>query len=289
MIKLILIICVFFLSINTSFALDYYDVETNRKYINGKKVRTMYLKDQKIEGKSLEPTINKEFQVVTNKERVIRSKVYFNKESNKYELKGSLRKGESGIIAISTNERVEMISFPRWKREDKEKEKDFKPMEEVVNQFTEEIEKNYTDELKKRQIVNKKTYVVMTNGKGYSTDIDSLWGQASGFGVLKSRYREVMKSKETFYDFENGDRLYEFVGVFYKKKLLKYFIDFNSTFSSDLHIAGQIKVGEKDYVIIFESKVDSETTEFPYLYPFENEKLGERVEPIYSVGKKLLD
>ncbi len=74
MIKLILIICVFFLSINTSFAHDYYDIEHNEKYVKGKYITTMYLKDQKIEGKNLEDFINKEFQIVTNKGRVFKLK-----------------------------------------------------------------------------------------------------------------------------------------------------------------------------------------------------------------------
>ncbi len=285
MIKLMLTVCISFLSVNLGFALDYYDIEHNEKYENGKYLTTMYLKDQKIEGKSLEDTVNKEFQIVTNKERVIKLKPKYNKVTKRYEFDEKLNGYERGIIAISTGERVKMVSFPKWKQEEKEKEKDFKPMEEVVNKVTDEIEKNNVREFKRRYGVNKKTHVVIVNGVGFSSDKEAMWGVGSGFGVLKSRYSGVITGKQLPYDFESQDTLYEFIGIFYKRKLLKYIINFSSTFSGTLSVRGKVRIGEKDYVIIYEKLLDRDTRAFPYLYLFENEKLGKRIEPFYPVGE----
>ena len=283
MIKLMLTVCISFLSVNLGFALDYYDIEHNEKYENGKYLTTMYLKDQKIEGKSLEDTVNKEFQIVTNKERVIKLKPKYNKVTKRYEFDEKLNGYERGIIAISTNERVKMVSFPKWKS--LEQEDDYRRMEKIVNKFTDEIEKNNDREFKRRYRVNKKTHVVIVNGIGFSSDKEAMWGQGSGFGVLKSRYNGVITGKQPPYDFESQDTLYEFIGIFYKSKLIKYFVNFNSTYNDTLYIQGQVKIGKSNYLIIHERKVDSgNTSAFPYLYHFENEKLGKRIEPIYPVG-----
>ncbi len=283
MIKLILIICVFFLSINTSFALDYYDIEHNEKHVKGKYITTMYLKDQKNEGESLEDTVSKEFQIVTNKERVIKLKPKYNKVTKRYEFEEKLNGYERGIIAISTRERVDMVSFPKWKR--LKEESDYREMEKIVNKFTDEIEKNNDHEFKRRYGVNENTHIIISGGGGFSEDKFSLWGQGEGYGVYKSKYKETIINNKTPDSFKHRDIIYDFKGLFYKSKLIKYFVNFNSTYTDTLRIRGQVKIGENNYVIIYEGQAESEKAVFPYLYEFKNEKLGKRIEPIYPVGE----
>ena len=269
--------------INTSFALDYYDIEHNEKYVKGKDITTMYLKDQKIEGKNLEDFINKEFQIVTNKERVIKLKPQYNKITKRYEFDEKLNGYERGLIAISTNEKVEMVSFPKWKR--LEEENDYRKMEKIVNKFTGEIEKDNDREFKRRYRVNENTHIIISAGSGFSEDKFSLWGQGKGFGIYKTKFKEAMKDGKRPDRFGSENILYKFIGLFYKSKLIKYFVNFNSTYTDTLRLRGQVKIGKNNYLIIYERQVDSgNTSAFPYLYHFENEKLGERVEPVYPVG-----
>ncbi len=290
MIKLILTIFISFLSVNLGFALDYYDIENSEKYENGKYLTTMYLKDQKNEGKSLEDVINKEFQIVTNKERIIKSKPHYNKVTNRFEFDEKLNKYERGIIAISTNESVKFGSLPRWKRENVDIENDYKIMERIANQYTNEIDKNSQREFKKRYGSHKNTYVRITSGLGYDVSSGNVgWGTASGLGFLKREFDEALKNKINREDYYSKESVYKFKGLFFKNKLVKYFVRLSPTFTDTLSYLGQILIGEKTYIIIYEGQAEDEKADFPYLYLFSKNKLGERVEPIYSVGKKLLD
>ncbi len=274
--------------INTSFALDYYALDSIDMAVNGVSVRKVYLKGRKIEAKAVVDLELKDFSIVTTKGRVLKSKVRLEKASGSYVFDVSLNKNETGLIAVSTSENIKFVNIPKWKRENKDIENDYKTMEEIANQYTEEIDKKNKNEFKRRYGIQDKTYIRISSGFGYSISTDSkTWGSASGLGFSNKNSDESLKNKSDLKGVKSSESLYQFVGLYYQDNLIKYFVRLSPTFSDTLSYLGEILIGDTNYVIIYESQAESEKVEFPYLYSFNNGILGKRVEPIYPVDEDL--
>lgn len=263
MIKLILIICVFFLSINTSFALDYYQmVFLDRKYLSSEDVhsksedhRRIYVDIGDILPKKLNEFIGKEFIVVKESGEVLTLKfekvIFFNgfqvvnQEYHPKKFPFLLLEKPKGSKLHASG----LIAFPKGKYKIS-----YEPIKFPYLQYEEfkKIEKK----LKETNIKSPERF-------------DRVGESISGISEDKQWVKVARFSSED----SNGDI---FVGIVFKGQVLE---KFSGVGKHNVVVSGVVTVQDKKYLLVYE-RVEFNFSSFPVLYEFDNGKVGKRISPL---------